>query len=212
MNKGIFITATDTEVGKTYISCLLAQELVKGKCKVVGMKPVSAGSRDDAKKLIKASGVKEKIETVNPLFFKYPLAPYASALIENRKIDLSLVWKNYKELSTKYEFMIVEGIGGLMVPVKKDYYVLDLIKGFKLPVLIVARPGLGTINHVLLTLEALKKAGVKVLGIVINDKKRHSLSEKTNPKTLKSLTGLPVLEVPHNKKIDLKRNKWLTGQ
>ena len=98
-----------------------------------------------------------------------------------------------------------------MVPIKKNYSVLDLIKGYKLPVLVVARPDLGTINHVILTVKALKKENVMVLGIILNDKKNRGLSEKTNPKILRYLTGLPVLEVPHNKKIDIERNKWLTG-
>lgn len=211
MNKGIFITATDTEAGKTYISCKIAEELVKMGIKAGVMKPFASGSRSDAIKLIKASGVKDKIEKVNPVYFKYPLAPYSSALLEKLKVDLSLVWKSYKVLSKKYEFMIVEGIGGLVVPIKKDYSVLDLIKGFKLPVLVAAKPGLGTVNHTVLTVQKLQQNKIKVLGIILSGKRKNTISERTNPQIIRTLTKLPVLEVPYDKTINLRKNKWLLG-
>jgi dethiobiotin synthetase len=211
MYKGIFVTATDTEAGKTYISCRIAHELVKMGVQTGVMKPFASGSRSDAYKLIKASGAKDKIEKINPLYFKFPLAPYASAVLEKKKVGLSLVWKSYKELSKKYEFMVVEGIGGLLVPIKNDYNVLDLIKGFKLPVVVVARPGLGTVNHTLLTVQKLKQNKIKVLGIILSGKRKNSISERTNPQVIKTLTGLPVLEVPYGKTINLRKNKWLIG-
>lgn len=202
LHKGIFITATDTEVGKTYIACSIVRALVNQGISVGVMKPVAAGSRDDARKLIKASGIKESIDRINPVYVKHPLAPVVSARILKKKINLSRIWKSYSALSKKYEFMVVEGIGGLMVPITADYSVLNMIKAFSLPVVVVARPNLGTINHTILTVDRLKKAGAKILAVVLSGRKCMGLAEMTNPGILRELTKLPVIEVPYNIKGD----------
>ncbi|MBN1621225.1 MAG: dethiobiotin synthase [Endomicrobiales bacterium] len=212
MNKGIFVTATDTEVGKTYISCSIARALKKRGVSVGVMKPIASGSRDDAFKLKKSSRIKEPIERINPVFLIYPLAPLVSARLSCQKINFSKINRSFKYFKKKYRFNIVEGIGGLMVPIKKGYMVIDMIKDFSLPVVVVSRPNLGTINHTILTVEALRRKRIRVLGIILNGKRRPGLAEKTNPGIIREVTKLPVAEVPFGRKLDLDKNKWILGE
>lgn len=201
---GIFITATDTEAGKTYVSCALARALKKEGVNCGVFKPVSTGNRDDAKLLIKAARIDEKPETVTPVFFKNPMSPYGASLTEKKAFDFKKIQNAYKYFLKKYEFTIVEGVGGLLVPLKRNFFVNDMIKSFGLPVLIVARFGLGTINHTLLTVDKLKKDKQKILGIVLSGKRDKSdISAKTNAQLIKDVTELPVLELGWNEEIQL---------
>jgi|AGTN01.2.fsa_nt_gi Dethiobiotin synthetase len=108
--------------------------------------------------------------------------------------------------------MIVEGIGGLLVPITRKYYVSDMIKRFRLPAVVVARPALGTINHTLLTVDRLRDEGIGVAGVILSSRQSSTLAEKTNPEILRKITGLPVLEVPFNHDINLEQNLWLIGE
>ncbi len=209
MHKGIFVTGTDTGVGKTYVACSIARALKAHGGKVGVMKPIASGDRHDAQKLIDAADARESLSMVNPVFLKHPLAPLMAARLAGKKIDLASVWKNYRLLGKLHEFMIVEGAGGILVPIKKKYNVLDMIKEFALPVVVVARPYLGTINHTMLTVDRLTSEGVRTLGIVINCRQSETLPEKTNPGLLRELSGLPVVEVACKQDIDLKKNQWL---
>lgn len=210
MYKGIFITATDTEVGKTYVSCNIAEALKKEGINAGVFKPVSTGDRNDAKALIKATKIDETLEAVTPIFFDNPMSPYGASILENKQFDPKKAYSSLKYFLNKYEFIVVEGIGGLLVPLKKNFYVNDLIKKFNLPVVIVARYGLGTINHTLLTVEKLKKDKQKILGIVLSGKKnKNDISVKSNAAIIRELTKLHVLELGYNEKIDLRKNKWI---
>ena len=210
--EGIFITGTDTGVGKTYVAAALANALRKENVRVGVMKPIASGDRKDAKKLLKASGSKANINEVNPIFLKYPLAPFVSAKLERKNIDLKLVRSSFTELKKDSDLLIVEGVGGLLVPIKKNYFVLDMIKEFSLPVLVVARASLGTINHTLLTIDKLRREKVKILGVALSSGKKRTLAEKTNPETIRQITGLPVVEILKGKEINLKKNLWLIGR
>ncbi|MCL2484670.1 MAG: dethiobiotin synthase [Endomicrobia bacterium] len=202
MNKSVFITATDTEVGKTYVSCKIAEALKKAGINCGVFKPVSTGDRSDAEKLIKAAKINEKPETVTPVFFKNPMSPYAASLIEKKSFDLKKVYKSYEYFNKKYEFTIVEGVGGLLVPLKQNFFVNDLIKRLCLPVILVARFGLGTINHTLLTVDKLKKDKTKIAGIILSGKKNiNDVSAKSNADIIRELTKLPVLELGLNKQV-----------
>ncbi|MDR2644514.1 MAG: dethiobiotin synthase [Endomicrobium sp.] len=210
MHKGIFVTATDTEVGKTYVSCRILEALKSLGVKCGCFKPVSTGDRNDAKALIKSSGVKESAEVVTPEFFKNPMSPYGASLLENKKFNLKKIEKAFDYFFNKYNFTVVEGVGGIMVPLKKNFFVSDLIKIFNLPVIVVARHNLGTINHTLLTIEKLKSANQKVLGVILNgNKNKDDISVKSNAKLIKQLTKLSVLELGYNEKIDLRESKWI---
>jgi dethiobiotin synthetase len=210
MHKGIFVTATDTEVGKTYVSCKILESLKSLDIHCGCFKPVSTGNRNDARALIKASGVEEEADVVTPVFFKNPMSPYGASFLENKKFDLKKVEGTFKYFIDKYDFNVIEGIGGVLVPLKKDFFVIDLIKMFSFPVIVVARHNLGTINHTLLTIEKLKNDNQKILGIILNgNKNKNDVSVKYNAKLIKQLTKLPVLELGYNKKINMEKNKWI---
>jgi len=148
-------------------------------------------------KLMKASGVNEPIDLINPYRLKHPLAPSVAADIEGVKISRKKIISTYHSLSKQYDIIVVEGAGGIMVPVYKKYLFLDLARDMNLPVVIVSRPGLGTINHTLLTIEAAKNRGLDVSGVIINYsiKTRKGLSEKTNPEVIGNLARVPVLGI-----------------
>ncbi|MCA6070579.1 MAG: dethiobiotin synthase [Endomicrobium sp.] len=210
MYKGIFVTATDTEAGKTYVSCKIAEAFKENGVGVGVLKPVSTGDRNDAIALIKAAKINETSETVTPIFFDNPVSPYGASILENKQFDFKKAYSSLKYFLNKYEFTVVEGVGGLLVPLKKNFYVSDLIKKFNLPVIIVARYGLGTINHTLLTVEKLKKDKQKILGIILSGKKnKNDISAKSNATIIRELTKLHVLELGYNEKIDLRKNKWI---
>lgn len=215
MKKGFFVTATDTGVGKTIISSALILLLRSIGYNVCGMKPIETGCKkqDNSNILIPSDGsflkdisnVNEDIELVTPLRFKNPLAPLTASRIENKTIKLEKIYKAFLKLSSKYDVIIVEGIGGLLVPIKKDYFVLDLALELKLPLIIVTRPGLGTINHTLLTLRYALSEGLEVSGIVINycEPPTSSIAEKTNYNILKQLSSVPIIGIfPYLKKIN----------
>ena len=150
--------------------------------------------------LKKMAGMDDPIDLVTPIRLENPLAPFPASEIEDIPVDIEKIRKAYAELSKKYEVVVVEGIGGLLVPIKRDYFVLNLARDFGLPIIIVSRPGLGTINHTMLTVNCAIKEGLTIAGIIIN----YSLppedtpSEKTNPKVIKQISPVPIIGVfPH---------------
>lgn len=208
MHKGIFITGTDTGVGKTIVTAGISLALKNKGINIGVMKPISTGGIQDAKFLLNFIGLKDDIRLVNPVSFKNPLAPYIAGKIENRKINTNKIFTAFNKLKKLHEFIIVEGIGGVLVPILKDYFVLDLIKDFKLPVVIVSRAGLGTINHTLMTIKVLEQKRVKILGVVMNGFTGKDLSGKTNQFVVENLSKYPVLAKIKKDK-NLIRNKKL---
>lgn len=202
MNKGIFITATDTGVGKTYVGCLMALEMHRRGVDIGVSKPFGTEGRintngnlinPDARALIRFSKTKDSAELVNPVCFRAPLAPSVAAELENKKVDWNKGLKSTREVISKHKFTIVEGCGGILVPVTEKKMVLDLIKQLKIPVVIVSRAGLGTINHTLLTVELLKQNEVPISAIVLNQENPvGDLSMKTNADVIGKETKLPV--------------------
>ncbi|MDD5771963.1 MAG: dethiobiotin synthase [bacterium] len=204
--RGIFITGTDTGVGKTIISAAIACGLKEKGINVGIMKPVGSGGKkrgnhfvsNDALILKKAAGVSDPLELINPICFKTQIAPYPASLIEKREINLNKIYSSYEKLCKKHEFMVVEGIGGVLVPIKKNYFVIDLIKKLGLSVIVVCRPGLGTINHTLLTINALLSNKIKIICLVFNKTSpdMEDLSEKSNLEIIKKLSGIRVIKNP----------------
>lgn len=202
MNKGIFITGTDTDVGKTVISAGLALVLRDRGMKVGVMKPVATGCyggegrlvSQDAAFLMEAAQ-NEYASLTSPARFRNPLSPNVAAMLEKKEVDVQGILKSYRELQKHYDFLIVEGIGGLMVPLKKDYYVANLIRDMGLPIVIVSYAGLGAINHTMLTVDASMIRGLEVRGIIFNrvSATNYSLAELTNPKVIHDLSGVPIL-------------------
>ncbi len=196
MDKVIFITGTDTGVGKTFVAIRLAQELLENGIRVGVMKPISCGpaKENDALLYKKKLKLKDPLNVINPVSLKSPLAPYVAAWIEGKTINMKKIFAAVKKLKAKYDVLLIEGVGGAMAPIKKNYFVADLIKDLKVPAIIVARAGLGTINHTLLTIEALKKRKIKISGIILNGYKG-DLSERTNPAAIQELTGIDNIRV-----------------
>jgi dethiobiotin synthetase len=193
---GLFITGTDTGVGKTYVTCHLAEKLRREGVDVGVMKPISTGpaSEDDALYLKKKLKLSDPLKLINPIHLKHALAPYPAAQLEKRKLDLKKIFSAFKELEKRHQTVLVEGIGGVAVPITKDYCVIDLIKEMGLPVIVVARAGLGTINHTLLTVGALIDCRIEVAGIIMNGFTGKDKSEKTNVEVIEKLSGVPILE------------------
>jgi dethiobiotin synthetase len=203
MNKGIFITGTDTGVGKTFVAVGLIRALREKGLSVCPLKPVETGCRvrngelipGDTLRLVKASGVQEPLGLVNPFRMRSPLAPAVASEIEGIVIDRKRIISSYTRMRRKYDVTVVEGAGGIMVPVTGNYLFLHLMRELNIPVVIVARPGLGTINHTLLTIASAVHEKLNVLGVVINYavNKRRGLAEKTNPAAIEKLGGVPLL-------------------
>ena len=164
MNKGVFITGTDTEVGKTVVACGIVRLLRRWKKNVGVMKPFATGTQDDARRLMAVAETKLPLTLVNPQFFKEPLAPAVAAALEEKPVDLDAVYKAFWDIAKQHEVLVVEGIGGVRVPLAESTYVIDLMAALRLPALVVARAGLGTLNHTLLTLDALERAKGAGLG------------------------------------------------
>lgn len=203
MVKGIFITGTDTGIGKTVVAGGLALSLKKRGIDIGVMKPFETGVSkkngqweiQDGEFLKKTAGLKDNDSLITPYCFKNPLAPYVAAKLENIKIDLNKVYDAFVELVSRYQLVLVEGAGGLLVPVKKDFLFANLAKDLNIPVIIVARPGLGTINHTLLTIKVAQSYGLEIIGIIFNnfDDSDYGIAEKTNPELVKEFSGIPVL-------------------
>lgn len=205
MMHGIFITGTDTGVGKTMVAAGIAAALRARSINVGVMKPIHTGCKtrngkvipEDSLLLAKAARVDDPIELITPFTFKEPVAPFVAAIENNVRIDINRITKSFKALCERHEYMIVEGIGGLLVPITRNFYVADLIKRLDIPAIIVTRSGLGTINHTMLTINCLKERKIPLRGIVINysDKKKNTLAEKGCRETIERLSGIPVLDI-----------------
>lgn len=192
--KTIFIAGTDTGVGKTLVAAGIIRMLVNRGIDVGVFKPVASGGlvSEDGKLLQKAARLPDSAYPgIVPLYYKQPLAPWVAGWKEG-KVDLRKVEKAYREAKKKYDCLIVEGIGGVLVPITKDFMAIDWAVTWKLPTLVVAWAGLGTINHTLLTIEALQKRKVKVVGVVVNGYRGKSIAERTNAQALRKLLRVPV--------------------
>lgn len=205
MPKGFFVTGTDTGVGKTIITAALIKAAHLLGHKACGMKPIETGCLREGDVYIPSDGMfiktiahmEETVNHVSPCCFENPLAPFPASEIEGRSVDVEKIQTAYRELSKKYDVIIVEGIGGLLVPVTRDYFVLDLAKDLGLPVIVVSKPGLGTINHTMLTVTHAIKEGLDVAGIIINYSlpPENTPAEKTNPDVLKKVSPVPLIGI-----------------
>ena len=208
MTRSILVTGTDTGVGKTLVAGGLAAALARRGVDVGVMKPFATGAirvrgrlvSEDARFLQQAAGTDDPLELINPSCLRPPLAPAMAAQVAKNPIDLKKVWKAWRELQARHSTIIVEGVGGLLVPLVTGWTVADLARRWRLPLVIVTRPTLGTINHTKLTVLAARSHGLRVLGLVLNAavRTRRGLAERLNPAALVEETGVPLLgEIPH---------------
>jgi dethiobiotin synthetase len=201
----IFVAGTDTGVGKTMVAGALAAALRLKGFKVGVMKPVGCGGRQDAEFLSACAQTNDSIDQVNPIYLKNPLSPNVAARLENKRIDLGAVSRALKFFESRYEILVVEGCGGLLVPITDKFFVVDLIKKMRAEVILVSRSGLGAINHSLLSLEALEKRKIRPLGVIFNRLAPgpFTIPEKTNPQVVRrigrtvSLGVFPYLKSCH---------------
>jgi dethiobiotin synthetase len=231
LSKGIFVTATDTGVGKTVVAAAIIRALKLSGIKVGGMKPFETGlvrksgllEPVDGFFLKLAAEMEDALELVTPQRYEPALAPYMASTREGAPIDLEAVFNAYERLSRRYDFMVVEGVGGVMVPLAKrgegdfqgGYFVIDLIKDLKLDAVVVARPLLGTINHTLLTVSKLLDEGISVSGVIVSHSmpSQGSVAEETNIQALNELCPVPVIaELPYIEEVTIKNiDEKLTG-
>jgi dethiobiotin synthetase len=213
MAKGIFICGTDTGIGKTVVSAgILALLLKKGR-HAGYYKPVISGVTSDRRRLLSidpefvrlASGLKEETENMTCFRFRRPVSPHYAARLEGQFIEITKIRNKLENLKRKYDHIIIEGCGGLAVPLTDDGYMqYDLIQDLKAPVILVAKSGLGTINHTLLTVESALSKNIPVKGIILNNYKGTDM-ENDNAETIRKFSKIPVLGmVPRIK--DLKKN------
>jgi dethiobiotin synthetase len=194
-----FITGTDTGVGKTHLTRLMVESLRAEGRDAAGFKPVSCGDRDDGRILAEVSG-NLPLDDVNALHFASPVAPYVAALLENKSIDPATLVESYRKFSEGREIVLVEGAGGWEVPITEAYFISDLAKDLGLPVILIAANRLGALNHILLTLAAIKANGLTCAGIILNQLEDEMDTPMiTNKGILASLTAIPVLDhIIHN--------------
>jgi dethiobiotin synthetase len=189
----IFITGTDTGVGKTYVTSLILASLRDAGIDAVGYKPVACGDRADASILAAASG-NLPLDEVNPVFFKAALAPLVAGMLENRSVSLSELVQGYQRLAVRHASVWVEGVGGWEVPLAGGCHVADLAVELGLPVIVVAANRLGCLNHVLLTVNAIRARGLTCAGIILNQlEDEMDTAMITNKGVVEELAGVPLL-------------------
>jgi dethiobiotin synthetase len=208
--KVIFVTGTDTGIGKTVISSAISAFFSLRKQMNVGvMKPFECGLSKTDKDLLpwdaiclrEASGSNDDLNTISPYTLEAPVAPEVAAMLEHVNIDINMVDKIYHSLAKSHDLLVIEGAGGVLVPIKENFFFADLIQKWNAPTLIVSRLGLGTINHTLLTNHLLKERGIKVIGVILNNTDGlGDLPAQTNPDILRKYLDVPVLGIfPHVK-------------
>ena len=203
--KSYFITGTDTGIGKTCLTAGLALAMKNSGINVGVMKPFATGipqktgyKSEDVKILVEASGVIDSESLINPYFFPIPASPYMASNKLKSLIDVSLVLERFEKLQLLHDIVLVEGIGGIMTPILKDYYIVDLIKDMNLEALVVTGSRIGTINHTLLTCYICRKHGIKIKGLVINNFDTTGYNVDELKADLTNLSGLEVLcLIPH---------------
>lgn len=199
MLKSLFITGTDTDVGKTYITAGLAVVFQKMGVDVGVMKPFAAGHAQkkqykskDIEILSRAAKVNDPENLVNPQFFPISASPYTAWRKLKTKPKVSTILSSFKKLSKLHDMMLVEGMGGIMTPILKEYYIINLIKEMKIPTVIVTRSRVGTVNHTIMTVKMCEKYDIPIKGIIINNfEKGYAVKDLTSD--LENLTGVPVL-------------------
>ena len=201
--KGVFVTGTDTGVGKTWVAAGITAVWRRWGLSAGYFKPVQSGCPEEDGRLVPTdalfardlAGLPEPLEPLTPIALHLPLAPGVAAAREGVTVDLDRIARAWEELASRYDLLVTEGAGGLYVPLRdNDFLVLDMARWLRLPIIVVARAGLGTINHTVLTVKAAQQAGLPVAGVVINRyPAKPSLAEETNPEVITALTDTPIL-------------------
>ncbi len=196
-----FVSGTDTGIGKTYVLTLILKYLYFKGLRPFAIKPIETGCSETDGMLVPEDGLKiasainkvENLDEICPIRFKLPLSPYSADKIEKRGIQINKI----REIISKYESpTFIEGAGGLLVPIFRDYFMIDLAKDFADKIILVSPLRLGMINHTLLSIEAIKRRGLTIAGIILNDNDENDdIAKRTNFDILKELVNDEILGV-----------------
>lgn len=190
----LFVTGTDTGVGKTHTIVQLLRLLRASGISCAGFKPICCGDRRDAEQLLAAGIDGLTIDEINPVWLKTPLAPFPAARIEGTKVDIERVLGTFRSLQNRVEVVAAEGVGGWLVPIHADYFVSDLASEMKLPVLVVAMNRLGCLNHTALTVRSVAERGLTCAGVVLNELSgADDIATTTNADVLREIVEVPIL-------------------
>ena len=197
--KSLFITGTDTDVGKTYVTAGLSVSLRKMGIDVGVMKPFAAGTAqkkgfksEDVEILSNAAQITDPENLVNPQFFKIAASPYTAWKKLKTKPKIQTILSSFKKLSKLHDTILVEGMGGVMTPILKNYFITDLIKEMNIPTIIVTRTKVGTVNHTVMTVKMCQKYKIPIRGIIINNfDNGYPVKQLTSD--LENITGIKVL-------------------
>lgn len=204
MSKGIFITATGTDVGKTYIAALITKALCDHGINAGYYKAVLSGAEilnekiiaGDAKFVFDCAKIEKEPNDYVSYILKTPVSPHLAAELENVTIELNNIYSHFNRIKSEFEYITVEGSGGIICPIRLDCEVImltDIIKKLGLEVLIVASAELGTINHTVLTVEYVKQQGICIRGIILNNYDDKSFLHRDNKQIIERLTGIEVI-------------------
>jgi len=190
----LFITGTDTGVGKTHTAIQLLRLLRASGTRCAGMKPICCGDRGDAELLLAAGSEGLGIEEINPVWLKTPAAPLVGSLTEGVNIDIERILAAFRALQNRVEHVFVEGVGGWLVPIRRDYFMSDLGVEMALPVLVAAQNRLGCLNHTALTVRSIAAHRLPCAGVVLNDPPDPSdIAAVTNLDILRKIVDPPLL-------------------
>ena len=204
--QGIFVTGTDTAIGKTVVSCQLIDTLALEGNKVIGMKPIASGAEkqngmlknEDALQLIEHANIDVPYELINPFCFEPAIAPHIAAKQAGEQIDFMVIEKAYHELTKQADWVVVEGVGGWSVPLSNKHIVADIPTRLNLPVVLVVGMRLGCINHALLTAEVIRNNGNNLVGWIANKLDQNMRVYEENLQTLKDMLSCPIIgQVPY---------------
>jgi dethiobiotin synthetase len=190
----LFITGTDTGVGKTHTAIQLLRLLRASGTRCAGMKPICCGDRRDAELLLAAGSEGLRIEEINPVWLKTPAAPLVGSLTEGVNIDIERILAAFRALQSRVEHVLVEGVGGWLVPIRRDYFMSDLAVELAAPVLVVAQNRLGCLNHAALTVRSIAAHTLPCAGVVLNGRPDASdIAAVTNLDILRKIVDPPLL-------------------
>lgn len=205
MSKGLFVTGTGTDIGKTYITALLLKKLHESGCDAAYFKAAMSGNQrredgslvpGDALCVSSVSGISQPLDEMCPYVYETAVSPHLAARLEGSPVELECVVQAYKNVSRKHDIVIAEGSGGIVCPIRFDDKKLmleDIVKALGLGCIVVADAGLGTINHVVLTVEYLRARDIRVYGIILNNFKKGDVLHEDNKVMCACLTDIPVL-------------------
>lgn len=197
MSRIVFITGTDTGVGKTLLTGLLLHHLRQSDCHALAMKPFCSGTRADVEFLGAVQEGELTQDEINPFYFERPLAPLAAAREQHVAIKLPAVLRLISNLAKRCEWLLIEGIGGVMVPLGDGFCVLDVIANLGCSTVVVSRNKLGTLNHTILTVDAMQHAGIKGLRVVLMASQERDSTTGSNGRILSELLApTPVVPIP----------------